>query len=70
MTDPEPPMPAIIAAVSLLVAALQAAGWQRIGPGPPWYAQRFLWRGEGEPGPVVVPDTARPPSARRLSRPR
>ncbi len=58
MTDPEPPTPEMIASVKLLVAALQDAGWERIGPGPAWYAQRFLWRGQGEPRPVVVPEPA------------
>ena len=32
-----------------LIGALEAAGWERIGPGGPWYAQRFLWRGRASP---------------------
>ena len=39
-----------------LVRALVAAGWERTGPGGAWYAQRFIWRGSGEPRPVVVAD--------------
>jgi hypothetical protein len=58
MTDPEPPTPEMIASVKVLVSALVAAGWERTGPGPAWYAQRFVWRRSGEPGPVVVPDEA------------
>ena len=63
MMDPEPPTPEFIALARALMTALEAAGWERIGPGGPWYAQRFLWRGASEPGPVVVPDTqtAEPP---------
>jgi hypothetical protein len=38
--------------VRSLLSALEAAGWQRIEPAGPWYSQRFLWRGEGQPGPV------------------
>jgi hypothetical protein len=40
-----------------MVDALEHAGWQHIGRGPHWYAQRFLWRGSGEPGPITVADT-------------
>jgi hypothetical protein len=63
MMDPEPPTPEFITLARALMTALEAAGWERIGPGGPWYAQRFLWRGVNEPGPVVVPDTqtAEPP---------
>jgi hypothetical protein len=58
MSDPEPPTPEMIAGVRALVRALVTAGWERIEPAGPWYAQRFLWRGEDEPGTVVVPDAA------------
>ncbi len=56
MTDPEPPTSEMIAGVRALVGALAAAGWERVDPGAAWYEQRFLWRGKGEPTPVVVPD--------------
>jgi hypothetical protein len=65
MTDPEPPTPEMIANVKVLVSALVAAGWERAGAGTSWYAQRFVWRGQGEPGPVTIPDaveSAEPPS--------
>ena len=52
MADPEPPTRELVEAVRSLVGALEAAGWQRIDPAGPWYAQRFLWRGRGEPGSV------------------
>ena len=64
MSDPEPPTPELVASVRLLIGALEAAGWERIGPGGPWYAQRFLWRRAGEPTAVAIPDsaqTAEPP---------
>ena len=56
MTDPEPPTSEMIASVKVLVSALVAAGWERAGSGAAWYAQRFVWRGSGEPGAVAVPD--------------
>jgi hypothetical protein len=55
MTDPEPPTPEMIASVKALVSALVAAGWERTGTGTAWYAQRFVWRGSGEPRAVAVP---------------
>jgi hypothetical protein len=56
MTDPEPPTAEMIKSVKALIAALSAAGWERTGTGVSWYAQRFVWRGSGEPRPVAVPD--------------
>ncbi|MET0557996.1 MAG: hypothetical protein ABW065_04920 [Solirubrobacterales bacterium] len=55
MTDPEPPTPEMIASVKALVSVLVAAGWERTGTGAAWYAQRFVWRGSGEPRAVAVP---------------
>jgi hypothetical protein len=52
MADPEPPTRELVEAVRSLLSALEAVGWHRIEPAGPWYAQRFLWRGHGEPGPV------------------
>ena len=52
MNDPEPPTRELVEAVRSLLSALEAAGWQRSEPAGPWYSQRFLWRGEGEPGPI------------------
>jgi hypothetical protein len=57
MGEPDPPTPELALRVRAMVEALEAAGWQHIGRGPYWYAQRFLWRGSGEPRPVTVPDT-------------
>ena len=56
MADPEPPTPELALRVRALMLALEAAGWQHIGRGAHWYAQRFLWRGAGEPQPIPVPD--------------
>jgi len=52
--------PEMIASVKVVVSALVAAGWERVGVGTSWYAQRFVWRGEGEPGPVAIPDAVEP----------
>jgi hypothetical protein len=52
MADPEPPTRELVEAVRSLLSALEAAGWHRIEPAGPWYAQRFLWHGHDEPGPV------------------
>jgi hypothetical protein len=57
MGEPEPPTPELALRVRAMVDALEHAGWQHIGRGPHWYAQRFLWRGTGEPGPITVADT-------------
>lgn len=60
MGDPEPPTPELAVRVRALVHALEAAGWEHIGRGQHWYAQRFVWRGGGEPQPLAVPDIAEP----------
>jgi len=52
MDDPEPPTEDMVAVVQELVAALTQHGWVRIGPAGRWYAQRFLWAGEGQPRPL------------------
>jgi hypothetical protein len=54
MGEPEPPTPELAIRVRGLVTALEAAGWEHIGRGPAWYAQRFVWRGAGEPQPIEV----------------
>jgi hypothetical protein len=56
MGEPEPPTPELAIRVRALVSALEAAGWEHIGRGRVWYAQRFVWRGSGEPQTVDVPD--------------
>jgi hypothetical protein len=56
MGEPEPPTPELAIRVRALVSALEAAGWEHIGRGPVWYAQRFVWRGSGKPQAVDVPD--------------
>lgn len=54
MGEPEPPTPELAVRVRALVDSLEAAGWEHIGRGRRWYEQRFLWRGDGEPQPIVV----------------
>ena len=54
MGEPEPPTPELAVRVRALVESLEAAGWEHIGRGRRWYEQRFLWRGDGEPQPIVV----------------
>jgi hypothetical protein len=55
MADPEPPTPELAVRVRALTTALESAGWQHIGRGTRWYAQRFVWRGQGEPQRVTLP---------------
>jgi hypothetical protein len=38
-----------------LAAALESAGWERLGRGAHWYSERFVWRGEDEPPDHVEP---------------
>jgi LPXTG-motif cell wall-anchored protein len=45
-------------AVAALAEALEAAGWEKVGGGSRWYAERFVWRRPGAP-----PDAARPAPA-------
>jgi hypothetical protein len=42
-----------------LAAALEAAGWERLGTGAQWYSQRFVWRGEDEPPGRVDPTSVK-----------
>ncbi|HEY6694023.1 MAG TPA: hypothetical protein VI006_14340 [Solirubrobacteraceae bacterium] len=56
MADPEPPTPELALRVRALVNALEAAGWEHIGRGNHWYAQRLLWRGSGKPQRIPVPE--------------
>ena len=53
MSEPEPPTDELVEALRELVTALTQAGWERIGPGGPWYAQRFLWGGDRQPRPLA-----------------
>jgi hypothetical protein len=55
MDDPDPRGPRYLAQVRGFASALEAAGWERIGRGPAWYAQRFVWRREGTPPDHVEP---------------
>ncbi|MGH2947141.1 MAG: hypothetical protein ACRDPC_12945, partial [Solirubrobacteraceae bacterium] len=52
MSDPDPEMPEVVAAVRDLIAALEAGGWERTEPGDDWFEQRFLWLREDAPGRI------------------
>ena len=52
MSEPEPPTPELAVRVRALMTALETAGWQHIGRGDRWYAQRFVWRQDGQPRPI------------------
>jgi hypothetical protein len=53
MNEPEPPTEPLVEALQELVDALTRDGWVRIGPAGPWYSQRFLWAGDGQPRPLA-----------------
>jgi hypothetical protein len=53
MEPPDPRGRATLAEVRRLASALAAAGWQRVGHGPNWYSERYVWRRE-EPPPDHV----------------
>jgi hypothetical protein len=38
-----------------LASALEAAGWERVGRGADWYAERFWWRHESAPAERLAP---------------
>jgi hypothetical protein len=46
---PDPQDPACRTQVRALAAALEAAGWEQAGRGGDWFAERFVWRGDGVP---------------------
>jgi hypothetical protein len=56
MSEPEPPTPELAIRVRALVQGLEEAGWRHIGRGQHWYAQRFVWDGDGEPPEIRTPD--------------
>jgi hypothetical protein len=53
MGEPEPPTPEMAEAVRDVTAALTDQGWEHIGSGSRWYAQRFVWRQDDEPRPIA-----------------
>jgi hypothetical protein len=53
MSEPEPPTDELVEVLRELATALMQDGWVRIGPGGPWYAQRFLWAGDRQPRPLA-----------------
>jgi hypothetical protein len=55
MARPEPDRPVDREAVRELAAALETAGWERVGRGSDWYAERFRWRHESAPAERLDP---------------
>jgi hypothetical protein len=49
--DPDPAAREYRKELARLVAALQRAGWERVGAGAKWYSARFVWRRSGTPPP-------------------
>jgi hypothetical protein len=49
MEPPDPREHATLAELRRLESALAAAGWQRVGHGPDWYSERYVWRREDPP---------------------
>ena len=53
MGDAEPATQDMVEVLQDLVIALTEEGWVRIGTVGPWYSQRFLWAGNGQPRPLA-----------------
>jgi hypothetical protein len=53
MSEPDPPTPEKVEVLRALVEALEDEGWERIESAGPWYAQRFVWRQDGQPRPIA-----------------
>jgi hypothetical protein len=56
-----PPTEELCTAVDRLASALLAAGWHPVMGGEGWFADRFVWRGDGDPPSerARVPDRQR-----------
>lgn len=67
MGDPDAGSPEYGAELRRLAAALEAAGWQRVGKGVNWYSERFVWPGEGLPPDHVEPVPVEVGKARDVS---
>jgi hypothetical protein len=59
MGDPDPSDATFRDAVLDLAATLESVGWERVGVGTPWYAARFVWRGDEPPPDDVLVQAAR-----------
>ena len=49
MSPPDAKVPEHRNAALALARALRGAGWEVVGRGGGWYAERYVWRGEGDP---------------------
>jgi hypothetical protein len=59
MGDPDPNDATFREALLDLAAALEAAGWERVGVGTSWYGARFVWHGDEPPPDEVLVESAR-----------
>jgi hypothetical protein len=56
MSPPDAKVPEHRNAALALARALRGAGWEIVGRGGGWYAERYVWRGEDDPpAQVEVP---------------
>jgi hypothetical protein len=53
MSEPDPPTPEKVAVLRELMEALEDQGWDRVESAGPWYAQRLVWRQDGQPRPIA-----------------
>jgi hypothetical protein len=59
MSPPDPKVPEHRGAAVALARALRAAGWEVVGRGGGWFAERYVWRHDGEPPTDIdVPEPA------------
>jgi hypothetical protein len=59
MSDPDPNHATFREALRDLAAALESAGWERIGVGTSWYGARFVWHGDEPPPDEILVESAR-----------
>jgi hypothetical protein len=62
MNPPDAKIPEHRNAALALARALRGAGWEIVGRGGGWYAERYVWRGEDDPPEhveVPVPNEGR-----------
>jgi hypothetical protein len=56
--EPDPARSDHLREARKLAAALRATGWERLARGPKWYAERYVWPGDGPPPGRLEPARA------------